>query len=189
MTITVCNGKGGAGKTTLAVLLAIAFKKAGFTVALLDEDPQGTATQWLTETGDVPLARAGEEYPHLIIDTPPQIKSPRLHQALGRSDAAILVSSPSPADLWTSKDTVTTIKRHLPPGRPARLLFNQVQHRTVLARNLDTMAERIGLPALGTRIGRRQTFQHAALLGWTALDATSREELLKAALEIAALRG
>ncbi len=188
MIITVCNGKGGAGKTTLSVLLATALAKAGFPVALLDEDPQGTATQWLQETGDVPLARPGEEHPHLIIDTPPRLDSPQLHRSLARADVALLVSSPSPADLWTSKNTVGVIQQHLPAGRPARILFNQVQHRTVLARSLDTLIDRIGLPALQVRIGRRQSFQHAALMGWTALDAASREELLQAALEIAALK-
>ena len=188
MKITVCNGKGGAGKTTLSVLLAAAFRNAGHAVALLDRDPQGTATRWIGETGDVPLATPDGTHRLLIIDTPPQLDSPLLHAALAESDVVLLVSSPSPADLWTSQDTVATITRHLPAGRPARLLFNQVQHRTVLARDLDALAERIGLPALQTRIGRRQSFQHAALLGWSALDADSREELLKAALEIAALR-
>jgi len=186
--LTVCNGKGGAGKTTLSVLLATAFAQAGHKTALLDCDPQGTATRWLGETGEVPLAQPGETWPMLIVDTPPQLAAAGLHQALARSDAALLVSSPSPADLWTSQDTVAVIRQHLPAGRPARILFNQVQSRTVLARDLAALAGHIGLPALNARIGRRQSFQHAAVLGWKALDKESREELLQTALEIAALR-
>ena len=188
MILTVCNGKGGAGKTTLSVLLATAFAKAGHKAALLDCDPQGTATRWLGETGEVPLAKAGEDWPMLIVDTPPQLAAPTLHQALARSDAALLVSSPSPADLWTSQDTVAVVRQHLPEGKPARILFNQVQSRTVLAKDLAALAGHIGLPPLTAKLGRRQSFQHAAVLGWKALDKESREELLQAALEIAALR-
>ncbi len=188
MKITVCNGKGGAGKTTLSVLLASAFRQAGHRVALLDRDPQGTATRWIGETHDVELAVAGGDHRILIIDTPPQLDSPLLHQSLAESDCALLVSSPSPADLWTSQDSVAVIRRHLPAGRPARILFNQVQPRTVLGKDLATLAQRIGLPALSAHIGRRQAFQHAALLGWSALDAASREELLQAALELSALQ-
>ena len=57
LTITICNGKGGAGKTTLSVLLATAFNHAGHAAALLDRDPQATASRWLNETGDVPVAQ------------------------------------------------------------------------------------------------------------------------------------
>lgn len=185
--ITLCNGKGGAGKTTLAVLLATAFQKVGHRVGLIDRDPQGTATRWIRETGELELAAADSDHRLLVIDTPPRLDSELLHKSLAESDCAILVSSPSPADLWTSQDTVATIEQYLPDGRQARILFNQVQKRTVLAQNLEALTERIGLPALNTRIGRRQALQHAPLLGWSALDAASREELLSAALEIAAL--
>ncbi len=187
MKITLCNGKGGAGKTTLAVLLATAFQKAGHRVGLIDRDPQGTATRWIEQTGELELATPDSNHRLTVIDTPPRLDSELLHQSLAESDCAILVSSPSPADLWTSQDTVKTITAHLPKERAARILFNQVQKRTVLAQNLASLTERIGIPALQSRIGRRQAFQHAPLLGWSALDAASREELLSAALEIAAL--
>ena len=49
MNILLCNGKGGTGKTTMAVLLAHALAEAGKRVAVLDLDPQGTARAWLRE--------------------------------------------------------------------------------------------------------------------------------------------
>jgi chromosome partitioning protein len=47
MTITVCNQKGGTGKTTLSILLAYTVANAGYYVGLMDRDPQGTATEWI----------------------------------------------------------------------------------------------------------------------------------------------
>jgi len=186
--ITVCNGKGGAGKTTMAVLLAVAFQKAGHRVALLDRDPQGTATRWIRETREVELAQPGVDYRIQVIDTPPQLESPLLLQSLAEADCVLLVSSPSPADLWTSQDSVAVIRAHLRPGCQARILFNQVQPRTVLGKDLASLAHRIGLTPLTTHVSRRQAFQHSALLGWRALDSESRQELLHVALELAALQ-
>ena len=69
----------------------------------------------------------------------------------------------------------------------AFLLFNQVQPGTVLSRDLDGMAERIGLPSLKNRLQRRQAYQHAAVVGWKSLPMEAREEVFKVALEITAL--
>jgi len=184
MTIVFCNGKGGAGKTTLSILLGCALVDAGRRVALLDRDPQQTATRWIHETGaGLQLARPSERYDATIIDTPPRLESSGLGESLRQADRVILVSSPSPADLWTSQDTSRVIATHY-SGPKAAVLFNQVQRQTTLARDLPMMAERIGLPALTRSIGRRQAYQHAMLLGWAALDPAAREEVLQVALEI-----
>jgi chromosome partitioning protein len=186
MEITICNGKGGSGKTTLTVLLACALTEAGHQVAVLDTDPQKTATRWIEAVGGPQLAEEGRSYSALLIDTPPRLESQAVADAIQRADVVILVTSPSPADLFTSQDTVALIEREGARSR-ARILFNQVQPRTILGRELEEMAERIGLPALKSKLSRRQVYQHAVLLGWKSLHGDAREELLKAALEITAL--
>jgi len=97
---------------------------------------------------------------------------------------AVIVCSPSPADIWTTRDTAEAIRSHLPKNARLRILFNGVQANTVLSRELPEMAKRIGVKSLSTTISRRQCYQHAALLGWQALDLSAREELFKVALEI-----
>ncbi|MCF3650826.1 ParA family protein [Synoicihabitans lomoniglobus] len=184
MTIVFCNGKGGAGKTTLSILLGCALADAGRRVGLIDRDSQKTATRWLQETeSGVELAVAGETYDATIIDTPPRLESDAVHQSLREADRVVLVSSPSPADLWTSQETSKVIQNHY-RGKKAALLFNQVQRNTTLAREMPRLGERIGLAPLKCQVGRRQSYQHAMLLGWKALDAPAREEILQVSLEI-----
>jgi len=184
MNITLCNGKGGTGKTTLSVLLAHALAEAGKRVAVLDFDPQSTARNWLREweSNKVAEYEPGSEYDAVFIDTPPRLDA--LPAALASCSVAVIVCSPSPADLWTTRDTAAAIRPHLPKGARLRLLFNGVLTRSVLARDLPALAERIGVKALTATVSRRQCYQHAALLGWRALDAAAREELFKVALEV-----
>ena len=183
MIITLCNGKGGSGKTTLSVLLAAALVEAGHEVALLDTDPQHTATRWIEEIGGLQLAQIGKEYGALFIDTAPRLETAEVRDSIRRADVVVLVTSPSPADLFTSRDTATLIHREGAKDR-AHVLFNQVQPGTILARDLDDMAERIGLPAFKNILRRRQAYQHAVLMGWKSLGNEAREELFKVALEI-----
>jgi chromosome partitioning protein len=160
--------------------------EAGHEVAVLDTDPQKTASRWIEAVGGLQLAKEGQSYNALVIDTAPRLDSHAVADSIRRADVVILVTSPSPADLFTSQDTAAVIERE-GAQRRARILFNQVQPGTILARELDDMAERIGLPALRGRLHRRQAYQHAVLLGWKSLHSEAREELLKVALEITAM--
>jgi chromosome partitioning protein len=181
--ITLCNGKGGSGKTTVAVLLAHALAVAGKRVSVHDMDPQGTARAWIRECGSkVAMYDRSSEYDAVFIDTPPRLEA--LPAALALCSVAVIVCSPSPADLWTTRDTAAAIRPDLPKGARLRLLFNAVVANTVLSRDLPALADRIGVKALKSTISRRQCYQHAALIGWPALDAAAREEIILAALEI-----
>ena len=44
--VTIAQQKGGAGKTTLAAHLAVAYVVGGNSVAVLDVDPQGSLGEW-----------------------------------------------------------------------------------------------------------------------------------------------
>src|SRR5260370_28053946 len=55
--ITIAQRKGGAGKTTLAAQLAIAWARQGARVAVLDIDPQGSLAAWI----DLRRARLGTQ--------------------------------------------------------------------------------------------------------------------------------
>lgn len=60
--VLVVNGKGGCGKTTIATNLSVAYHQRGNTVALVDQDQQGSSAAWHAErsqhTSDVHLVSA-----------------------------------------------------------------------------------------------------------------------------------
>jgi CO dehydrogenase nickel-insertion accessory protein CooC1 len=51
MAFVLCVGtpKGGSGKTTLSILLGLAYAEIGYSVTILDTDPQGLALQWFAK--------------------------------------------------------------------------------------------------------------------------------------------
>jgi chromosome partitioning protein len=47
--VAVANQKGGVGKTTITIHLAIEAARRGRRVMVIDADPQGNATSWLLD--------------------------------------------------------------------------------------------------------------------------------------------
>ena len=50
--ILIANAKGGCGKTTLATNLASLYASRGDATVLIDYDPQGSSTQWISSRPD-----------------------------------------------------------------------------------------------------------------------------------------
>ncbi|HVA41324.1 MAG TPA: AAA family ATPase [Candidatus Binataceae bacterium] len=102
--VAIANQKGGVGKTTTAVNLAVALAQVGQRVLLIDLDPQGNATSGLTPE---PI-KSGTIYDSLVNRTP-------LMQVVRESRPSLYLA-PSSTDLVGAEIELATIE-----GRERRL--------------------------------------------------------------------
>ena len=96
-TIAIINAKGGAGKTTLALHLAVADVQQGRNVAVLDLDPQGTAAGW----GE----RRGSSAPVVLATAPSRLGAERERVAGAGADVVYLDTPPR----WVGADTAARV--------------------------------------------------------------------------------
>jgi chromosome partitioning protein len=135
-TIAVIGRKGGSGKTTVAVHLAIASHLSGRATVLADTDPQRSSCRVLqgrtepephcVETSGPKLfalqitsQRAGADV--LVIDTPAVLEE-EISYAIVAADLSLLVVRPTFLDLAACLQTVEIIRRL---RKPALVVLNQ----------------------------------------------------------------
>ena len=141
--IAVGNLKGGVGKSTLAVNLACAIAADWRRVAIIDTDPQGTATRWAA-AGRLPaavhgvpitdFAGAGEwldavddlgrTHDVLVVDLP-AVLSPALGSAFLVADLILVPTSDSEIDLIATTRTIGRVRaaRAERAANPPRVLI------------------------------------------------------------------
>ena len=181
MIISFCNQKGGVGKTTLAVLMALALTEAGRKVAIWDRDLQGSAGLALEGSAVVRHPAAADI---TVVDTPPNL-SEAFEEAVRMANRVVLVASPYPVDLWATKTTAAEIRRLTKGRAKATILFNRVRKGTAFGdQDLAAIAAQIGLPHFRSTLSLREAYAQSHVVGWKALSAPQREEVFSAALEI-----
>jgi chromosome partitioning protein len=136
-TIAIISQKGGSGKTTLALHLAVAATHAGMTTAVIDLDEQASSAKWSdrrkAELPVVVSAHASRLDQVLetarstggglaIIDTAPHSDKPALDAARA-ADFLLVPCRPSILDLEAVANTLDIAKL---AGRPAIVILNGV---------------------------------------------------------------
>jgi chromosome partitioning protein len=196
LTVAVISQKGGAGKTTLALHIAVAAELAGYSTVLIDMDPQGTAEAWSEWRKEAPptvipaktatLARtleraAGHGADFAILDTPPLAEA-EARTAAKAADLVLVPCRPNAFDLHSIR-TTTDLTRFA--AKPAFTIFNAgpVAAARLYAETADLVTE-IGLPVAPVRLSERAAFRHATGSGQVAQET---EPQGKAAGEVDAL--
>lgn len=132
-TIITANVKGGVGKTTTAVQLALYAAAMGERTLLIDADPGRSALSWATRAEDWPHERVpviahhqpdlprrlpglAEGFGLVVIDTPHDPTGgaqvgPMLASAMAVADLLVVPTSPAPADLDRLEDLLAAIGR------------------------------------------------------------------------------
>jgi len=180
-TIAVMSQKGGAGKTTLAVHLAVAAHARGLRVAVLDTDPQESATVWAkAREADEPtvapihatkLAAALEKarssgFDVVIVDTAPNAGTDAVDVASLATKIVIPVR-PSVFDLSAAKRTIEIVRK---AGVNSLLVLSACPHRApenAMAREALGLS---GLPVAETAIGDRRPFARAIQTGRAVIE-------------------
>ena len=186
MKIALLAKKGGVGKSTLTILLHEALRQAGKSVQVRDWDAQGTSSKALEMLGREPVSPP--KPPDIILyDTPPNLEHTATAAAVRDADVSLVVTTPSPADIWEASDAIQFVLSRNPEA-VVRLVYNKVRRTTILGRLVDQGAANMGCPTLSPRLSSRECYQHVLAQGWQALDGAAREEVLQLGLAVLSLR-
>ena len=205
MIVTVGNTKGGVGKTTIAVNLAIARALAGRDVWLIDGDRQGsaqTAIRIRAEAGHAPgiacasypdgaILRAQVQqqvtkFEDIIIDAGGR-DSPALRAALMLSDVLLVPFQPRSYDVWALDDIAALIEdaRAVRDGLRCFAVLNCADPGTRSADNAEAAAAVADMPQLAylpAPLRRRKAFANAAGAGLSVLELTPQDAKASAEL-------
>ena len=119
--IMVINAKGGSGKTTISTNLASYYANTGFKVTLVDLDPQGSASKWLSSrpiskskirgVTSLPPQKVSKKVDEItIFDVPAAIYGARLQTYIKKARKIIVPVLPSPIDMSAAKDFLNSLR-------------------------------------------------------------------------------
>jgi chromosome partitioning protein len=205
MILVVGNTKGGVGKTTLAINLAIARANRGRDVLLVDGDEQHTAVTF-TELRDEQVGQTGytavslhgaalrtqvrqlaSKYDDIIIDVGGR-DTGSLRAALTVADTLLIPVQPRSFDIWAVDQMAELVKeaRELNEGLKALVVLNAADAQGRDNQDAaDALREIQGVELLDVAIGRRKAFPNAAAGGRAVVEHMPRD--IKAVEELGKL--
>jgi chromosome partitioning protein len=177
MILALSNSKGGVGKTTIAVHLAVWMAEQGLEIAFVDCDVQGSSSGWLQEAApklqtfrlltseDVAdqLPKLAAHFEYLVVDGPAGL-SEVTRAILCLADLAIFPCGPSVLDLRAVIDAITVLRKiqEIRQGLPEAIIIpNKLQPQYRLSKELLETVKTFGMPA-GDGLRLRQAYADAA---------------------------
>ena len=195
LTVAVISQKGGAGKTTIAVGLAVAHHLAGGLAVVVDLDPQGSASVWsdLREAdqpvvvsahapriGRVLDAARGRGVGLVVVDTAPHASDAAL-AAVRAADMVLIPCRASVADLHAIGSSLDVCRV---AGVDAHVVLNAVPVQGRLADQARAAMANHGAAVAPVMLCQRIAHVHAFTAGLSVMEYQPRS---KAAAELAAL--
>jgi chromosome partitioning protein len=192
--IAFLSQKGGSGKTTLAVHIAVAAGEAKEQVILIDTDPQASAYAWgQARKSDTPgivkatsttirgvMESARPEKSLAVIDMAPHATA-GVDIIAAAADFLLIPCRASAFDLKAIASSVNVAKA---AGKPAAFILNACDSRIPEVTEARSVLTRHGLPVAPIDIGQRVAFSRAVTTGQSVTEFDAQG---KAAKEIISL--
>ena len=169
--IAIVSQKGGVGKSTLALNLALYFTTQGVDVAVSDADAQGSLTaaaSFLTSLTFVKPAdvwnKQVDNLDLIIVDTSPR-NDIDLSKLMAVADYVLIPVRPGFFDVLAVKDTVALLAQAQVdrPDLKAGIVLTMVQHRTAVTRDVVAMLETFSVETLPVMIHNRVAYTRSAM--------------------------
>jgi chromosome partitioning protein len=96
--ISIGNPKGGAGKTTLALVLADTLATGGASVSVIDADPNAIIEKWATKRRN-----AGRPLPYRVIPRPTESEMIGTIDRISKEDQFVIIDLEGSASRMTSR--------------------------------------------------------------------------------------
>jgi chromosome partitioning protein len=194
-TLGLVAQKGGSGKTTIAVHLAVEGHRRGLRTLLIDIDTQASAAKIMDRRGDEPpdvtteaagrlekAIKAAEAagYEFVVVDTAPQADRAAA-QAARMADLVIAPVQPSIVDLDAVDATIDICKL---AAAPVLFVLNRVPAQGAEVAGTEEAIRKRGVVVSSVRWGERKAFKYPLMRGLMAQEV---EPASKAAAEVQAL--
>src|SRR5580698_3080321 len=177
MIIAIANSKGGVGKSTIAVHLAVWLKEAGHSVILADCDMQHSSSEWLKEAApDIPavcLATPEEILEHLrqlnqkadyVIADGPGSNSETSRALLLLADFAFVPCKASMLEVRALAQATKVLRQvqEIRNGKPyATIILSMVGKQYRLTRDMKEAAESLEMALADGMLTQKQVFADA----------------------------
>ncbi len=169
--ILVINSKGGSGKTTLSTNLAAWLSCRGESTVLIDADPQGSASFWLTKRSpELPAIfgvkieensritksfqwRAPRDTRWLITDAAPGLSDVALNELVQTHDMIMVPVLPSDIDIRASARFIGSLllcQSMRQKRRPIAVIANRVKQQTNAWERLQKFLNSLNIPYVAT---------------------------------------
>lgn len=180
-TIAIISQKGGAGKTTLAIHLAAACVQAGRNTAIIDLDPQASATNWKDRrASDVPIvvsahaSRLRHELQRIednsgevvFIDTAPHVDAAAL-EAAKAADLVVIPCRPAILDIEALANTLQLVRT---TRTPVLIVLNAVAATGGEAAEAAEAIAGLDAEVCPVQLGNRVAFSRSLITGRTAQE-------------------